>query len=125
MTVKIFMEHSFKEKNFNVNKKLNDFGYRVKNDFLKEYESGIKTGRKYGSHTASAPNETPARITGKLGNSLQMRVAKNELLIADTSGYGGYLEFGTPKGKIKPREGVLKAINKNGESLKNDLSRID
>jgi hypothetical protein len=123
MTVKIFMEHSFKEKNFNVNKKLNDFGYRVKNDFLKEYESGIKTGRKYGSHTASAPNETPARITGKLGNSLQMRVAKNELLIADTSGYGGYLEFGTKK--IAKREGVLKAIDKNKDNLKNDLSRID
>ncbi len=123
MSVTIELKFNFKEKKFNINKKLNDFGYRVKNDFLKEYESGIKTGRKYGSHTASAPNETPARITGKLGNSLQMRVAKNELLIADTSGYGAFLEFGTKK--IAKREGVLKAINKNGESLKNDLSRID
>lgn len=123
MSVTIELKFNFKEKNFNVNKKLNDFGYRVKNDFLKEYESGIKTGRKYGSHTASAPNETPARITGKLGNSLQMRVAKNELLIADTSGYGAFLEFGTKK--IAKREGVLKAIDKNRNNLKNDLSRID
>ena len=122
MSVEIIFKHDFKSKKLNFNGKLNYFGYKIKNDFLKEYNEGIKTGRRYGSHLASAPNETPARITGRLGNSLQMRVAKNELLIADTSGYGAYLEFGTER--IKSRKGVLQAINKNKDTFKNDLSRI-
>jgi hypothetical protein len=122
MTVEIIFKHNFKEKKLNFNGKLNYFGYKIKNDFLKEYGTGIKTGRKYGSHIASAPDETPARITGRLGNSLHMRVAKNELLIADTSGYGAYLEFGTKR--IKARKGVVQAIDKNKENFKNDISRI-
>ena len=123
MSVEITFSCKFKEKKFNVNGKLNYFGYQIKDNFLKEYASGNKTGRKYGDHRASAPNETPARITGRLGNSLQMRVAKNELLIADTSGYGAYLEFGTKN--IAKREGVLKSINKNKDNFRNDLSRIN
>ena len=123
MSVEITFKTNFKEKNINVNAKLNFFGYKIKDEFINEYANGIKTGKRYGTHIASAPNETPAKITGRLGNSLHMRVAKQELNIVDTSGYGAYLEFGTRH--IAKREGVLKAIEKNKERFKNDLSRID
>lgn len=123
MTIEIVFKHDFKGKKININGKLNYFAYQIKDDFLKEYASGIKTGKMYGNHRASAPNETPARITGRLGNSLQTRVAKNELSIVDTSGYGAYLEFGTKN--IEKRQGIMKSINRNKEKFKNDLSRIN
>jgi hypothetical protein len=121
MTVEIKVVANLKEKKFNMNSRLNQFGYRVKDSFLREYTSGTKTGIMYGKHRASAPNETPARITGKLGNSLLIRVSSNILNIVDTSGYGKFLEFGTKK--IAKREGVLQAIEKNKGQFENDLSK--
>lgn len=122
MSVEITIKHNLQGKKFNFNGKLNYYGYKIKNDFLTEYASGIKTGRKYGNHIASSPNETPARITGRLGNSLQMRVSSNQLTISDTSGYGKHLEFGTKY--IEKRGGIIKEIESNKEDFKNDLSRI-
>lgn len=121
MSVNITFKANFKDKKFNFNGKLNFYGYKIKDEFLQEYQYGIKTGKKYGSHIASNSDETPARISGKLGNSLHCRVAKNTLTISDTSGYGKFLEFGTKH--IEKREGVLKAIIKNQKGFENDISR--
>lgn len=121
MSVELDFKVNFKRKDFSFNKELTTLGTKIKSSFLQEYASGIKSGRLYGKHRASGPGETPARITGKLGESLLTRVASNSLQIVDKSGYGAYLEFGTTK--IAKREGVKQAFNKNEENFINDLSR--
>jgi len=109
-----------KEPHIDLAKALRNMGRNVKSTFLQDYQSGTKTGRRYGSHIASAPNETPARITGNLGNKFVVISRKTEVDFVDNSGYGAYLEFGTKR--IAARKGVISAINNNLAKLNNELS---
>jgi hypothetical protein len=114
---------SLKKNNIDVFSKLKKLGINIRRDFLQEYQYGNKTGKLYGKHRASAPGETPAKITGFLGANLKNKQSQNILDIIDTSGYGEYLEFGTKR--IKPRQGVKQAIDKNLGAFKNELSRTN
>ena len=91
----------------------------TRSDFLNEYNSGRKTGRIYGKHRASAPGETPAKITGKLGRSFSFNSTSSSSTFGSNAEYGKFLEFGTKK--MKPRNGVIQAINKNMKKLERDL----
>lgn len=78
----------------------------------KDSMSGPKSGRRYGTHIASAPGEAPARDTGYLAASIQaVRIdyAKMWVVNAGTD-YAEGLEFGTPE--IKPRPFMLPAAEK-------------
>lgn len=54
-----------------------------------------KHGHKYGSHTASAPGESPAVDTGFLTNSIQVEVSGLQAIVGTNAEYAEHLEFGT------------------------------
>lgn len=68
-------------------------------------------------HQASAPNEAPAVITGKLRKSISFNVHNfNQLEFGSNVEYGKYLELGTVK--MKPRPYLKPSIlNKNKNSI--------
>lgn len=102
-----------------VKKALRSHALRTRSDFINEYNNGTKTGRFYGRHRASASGETPARITGKLGRGFVFNANNTTSTFGTNTEYGKFLEFGTRK--MKPRNGVLQAINKNMQTLELDL----
>lgn len=119
--IEIKVELNLNNKSIDVSTALRNLGRNIKNEFMQEYQFGAKTGRLYGKHRASAPNETPAKISGNLGEKFIYISRPNELDLIDNSGYGGYLEFGTKY--IKPRNGVISAINNNLKRFENELSK--
>jgi hypothetical protein len=58
------------------------------------------SGRKYGSHTASAPGNPPAKKTGKLAQSFSLAVTRHgdAVAIADLAYYARALEGGSQGG---------------------------
>lgn len=64
-------------------------------------------------HRASSQGEAPASFTGTLERSLGYKVSSpTQMFIGARASYGGFLEEGTPGGKIKPRP-YLSAAAKN------------
>lgn len=99
---------------FNKSRFTNLVAESVKNRFLNEYASGIKTGRVYGTHKSSSAGQTPARLSGTLGKSLNhyssIKPESIDVTFTDSSGYGVYLEYGTRN--MKPRPGIYNAVEK-------------
>lgn len=118
-----------KKFNLNFDKAFSKLSKNIYENFKLEYESKNKTGRFYGKHRASAPNETPAKITGNLLQRTKFEILnelyngekkKNLSIIDGTSkGYSYYLEFGTKT--VKARKGFEKAINKAEPTFYKDL----
>jgi HK97 gp10 family phage protein len=77
-----------------VMEKLLEGGNTIKAEIVKEFNEP-KSGKVYGSHTASAPGEPPANMTGKLLESIKVRQEGNSVIIGTTLDYGTYLELGT------------------------------
>lgn len=69
--------------------------------------SGPRSGRSYGSHTASAPGEPPAVRSGAFRISWRPTSyafgASYISRIETGIGYAGWLENGTPGGQMAPR----------------------
>lgn len=90
----------------------------------KQYKvySGIKGGKlkKAKIHTASAPSETPAIITGKFRKSVDFAVRGNRTLEfganENAPEYAKFLEEGTSK--MQAREPFKKTVLKNKEKIK-------
>lgn len=86
---------------------------RIHADAVRSVQRGPKTGRAYGNHIASAPDQAPATDTGFL--------ASNIVILMDTDGLGAqvvsrakyswYLEFGTAV--MLPRPFMHPAFVKN------------
>ena len=77
----------------------------LKNSSL-EVLRGLRSGRLYGSHRASAPGEPPAVKSGTLRNSwrpVQYGSRHQSPAIESGVSYAGYMENGTPGGMIAPR----------------------
>ena len=74
-------------------------------------------------HTASAPNETPAIITGTFRKSVDFEVRGNRTLEfganEDAPEYAEYLEKGTPK--MEAREPFKRTVIKNKEAIKANI----
>lgn len=123
-----------------------DVGRDLLNTASKEMLKGKKTGNVYiirgpsgrrRRHKASAPGETPANLTGTLRRSLGWKargvtelefgygVSDSRAAAQQAPFYADWMEFGTPKGKIKPRPGLgnaIKAVQKNIENyLENNI----
>lgn len=88
---------------------LNAAGLIVQNAARRAVLDGPKTGAIYNPrgkvvHQASAPGEAPASDTGRLVNSIVMRVDEGDLIALITAGteYAPYLEFGTRKMAARP-----------------------
>jgi len=89
-----------------------------------EANNGLKTGRMYGDHKASAPGETPATITGKYANGVRTIVRPKEFVFGNITPYAGYLEFGTSR--MKPRPGLSNAIvDQERNIVRNYLKEIE
>lgn len=76
--------------------------------------SGKRTGRTYRikgrDHTASAPGEAPASITGKLAESYKYRVSSwHTMVVGENASYAKFLEDGTRN--MLPRPHLIVAIN--------------
>lgn len=111
-------------------------GRRNQLDMRKNIKMGRKSGRQYKIgrrvHTASAPGEAPAMITGKLMRSCDYDVSGTSNVkfgYADgdgTDGYGLYLEKGTEKDgsvHIKPRPNLFKVADDNAQTFINYMAR--
>lgn len=98
-----------------------DVGAAVVRETARLVRNGPKTGRKYGSHQASAPGEAPASRTGKLAESGDYEVGSwLEMTVGETAEYAYYLEHGT-KGKIAPRPHLIRAINAQARDTVNSI----
>lgn len=66
--------------------------------------AGPKSGRRYGSHVASAPGESPAVDTSNYFNSITTIIAANRLeaKIGTPLDYPMFLEHGTSKMAARP-----------------------
>ncbi len=82
----------------------------------KEILRGVHSGKKYGSHQASAPGESPASDLGNLARNI--RVIKDNGVVWVMSGakYSAALEFGTER--IKPRPFMGPAVLANKELIR-------
>lgn len=81
--------------------------------------TGAKSGRRYGSHTSSAPGQSPANDTGALVNSISVeKKNKNADVIIDKD-YAEFLELGTSK--MRPRPFIIPSLQKVKKDLANKL----
>lgn len=82
--------------------------------------TGIRTGRIYGTHQASAPGEPPANWTGKLAVSVGSRVyGWSRMEFGEEAFYGRFLEHGTVK--MEPRPHVGRTVNEKSKDNFNTL----
>ncbi|WP_434779269.1 HK97-gp10 family putative phage morphogenesis protein [Neisseria sp. Ec49-e6-T10] len=76
-------------------------GKEITDNIKKELSTGARSGRLYiirgMAHKASAPGQYPAKLSGKLVNSQNYRVANKTLLFGNSAHYAAYLENGTRK----------------------------
>lgn len=84
-----------------------------------DVNSGTRSGRKYGSHIASAPGESPASMSGAFKNSftpLVRSTSNNYISYIETKhnvgryNLGELLENGSPGGKLAARPYANKII---------------
>lgn len=64
--------------------------------------SGSKSGRRYGTHTSSAPGEAPANWTGELVKSISVQKNGRTSFVFVAAKYAEFLEFGTSKMRARP-----------------------
>lgn len=91
-------------------------------EMKKSIASGTKSGRRYGSHTASAPGQAPANWTGKLLSSIRVQKTKGVAFVSVTAKYAEFLEFGTSK--MRPRPFIIPAFLKTKKMILERLKRI-
>ncbi len=84
--------------------KLGIAGNLVKNTAITSIQSGAKSGRRYGKHTASAPGQPPATDTGVLQTNIVLNMESTGLVanVESRAKYSIFLEFGTSKMKARP-----------------------
>lgn len=79
-------------------------GNLVRNTAITSIQTGAKSGRRYGKHTASAPGQAPATDTGVLQNNIVLNIEATGLVanVESRAKYSVFLEFGTTKMKARP-----------------------
>ena len=94
----------------------------MKNSIL----SGAKSGRQYyvngARHTASAPGQPPANVTGELVRSIKVTKERNKSTINISKNYAIFLEFGTSK--MRPRPFIIPAFLKTKKWFSDKLHRL-
>jgi HK97 gp10 family phage protein len=91
-------------------------------EMKKSIASGAKSGKRYGSHTSSAPGQSPANWTGKLLRSIKIQKTKGMAFVYITAKYAEFLEFGTSK--MRPRPFIIPAFIKTKRYIQDRLKRI-
>lgn len=91
-------------------------------EMKKSIASGAKSGKRYGSHTSSAPGQSPANWTGKLLRSIKIQKTKGMAFVYITAKYAEFLEFGTSKMRARPF--IIPAFIKTKKYIQDRLKRI-
>lgn len=91
-------------------------------EMKKSISSGAKSGRRYGSHTSSAPGQAPANWTGKLLKSIKVQKTKGLFYVVVAAKYAEFLEFGTSKMRARPF--ILPAFFKTKKMILDQLKRM-
>ena len=91
-------------------------------EMKKSISSGAKSGKRYGSHTSSAPGQSPANWTGELLRSIKVQKIKGMAYVFVTAKYAEFLEFGTSK--MRPRPFIIPAFLKTKKMIQDKLKRI-
>jgi|APGre2960657404_1045060.scaffolds.fasta_scaffold100092_2 HK97 gp10 family phage protein len=91
-------------------------------EMKKSITSGAKSGRRYGSHTSSAPGQAPANWTGQLLKSIKVQKMKGISFVYITAKYAQFLEFGTSKMRARPF--IIPAFIKTKKYIQDKLKRI-
>ena len=91
-------------------------------EMKKSITSGAKSGRRYGSHTSSAPGQAPANWTGELLRSIKVQKMKGISFVYITAKYAQFLEFGTSKMRARPF--IIPAFIKTKKYIQDKLKRI-
>jgi hypothetical protein len=82
----------------------------------------VKLNGRLKRHQASAPGETPARLSGEYRKSINYHIqGSNELEFGVSVKYGGDLEYGTSK--IKPRPGLANSVKQNLRNMELHIER--
>jgi hypothetical protein len=75
----------------------------VADEYEKAITTGVKSGRRYGSHQASAAGEPPAGLTGELVSSVKTEYpSEEEGIMRVQAYYARMLEFGTKRMAARP-----------------------
>ena len=94
----------------------------MKNSIL----SGAKSGKQYyingARHTASAPGQPPANVSGDLVRSIKVSKERNKSTISISKNYAVFLEFGTSKMRARPF--ILPAFLKTKRWFSDKLHRL-
>lgn len=98
-------------------------GDQIVKEMKRLITTGAKTGRRYGSHQASAPGEAPANRTGKLADSggYSLRGSR-QMEVGETAHYAKFLEDGTSK--MRPRPHLITAITNKSRDLINKFEEL-
>ena len=91
-------------------------------EMKKSITSGAKSGRRYGSHTSSAPGQAPANWTGQLLKNIKVQKMKGISFVYITAKYAQFLEFGTSKMRARPF--IIPAFIKTKKYIQDKLKRI-
>jgi HK97 gp10 family phage protein len=91
-------------------------------EMKKSITSGAKSGRRYSSHTSSAPGQAPANWTGQLLKSIKVQKMKGISFVYITAKYAQFLEFGTSKMRARPF--IIPAFIKTKKYIQDKLKRI-
>ncbi|MEN6370933.1 MAG: hypothetical protein ABFD64_02885 [Armatimonadota bacterium] len=97
-------------------------------DIATEYENvvngGSRSGKRYGFHTASAPGEPPATLTGELVDSIDFDFSKSDHLGTMTVGewFSRLLEFGSIKFEARPALRLV--VEKIGPQYRKSINKI-
>ncbi len=100
-----------------------EIGAENVNHLRKMIRSKDKTGRRYGSHQASAPGEAPAaRPNSRLTRTLKYNVRGDyQVEFGDTVPYGAYLEEGTEKMAARPH--VKRTVDEKEKDTRNTFEK--
>jgi len=96
----------------------------VRNTAVKNINAHGSSGRTYGSHTASAPNNYPNTDTGYLANNIHVVIEPDGLGadIESRANYSEHLEFGTSK--MAPRPFMQPSLEENRRKIKQAYARL-
>lgn len=99
---------------------------KMAKEMKKSILSGAKSGRQYyvngARHTASAPGQPPANVTGELVRSIKVTKERNKSTINISKNYAVFLEFGTSK--MRPRPFIIPAFLKTKKWFSDKLHRL-
>ena len=93
-----------------------DHKKQMQDNMTKEKKTGVLLRRR-GRKRRSAPNESPANITGKLYRSIDYNVSTDQLEFGynESVSYGGFLENGTRR--MDKRPNIVRVANRSGGSV--------